>query len=361
MSPAPTTTHSRLLAVLALGLLATGPGCRAVDFYTPSLETPVPGELEPPRELSMVSLPAYRIEPPDVLRLEVMKAVPRPSYRLGAFDVLWVRAVGTLIDRPIDGYFLVEGEGMVTLGPPYGTVRVLGLTTVEAAVAIRRNLQLLLQNPEVTVQVVHSASTQPFSGFYDVEPDGVVRLHGFGEVHVAGMTVTEASRALEDELALSFDSPVVGVEVAHYNSKSYYVIMPAVGSGESLQRFPVTGNETVLDALGRIQQFSNLTSQVMWIARPAPDGLGAEQVLPVDWQAIARGGETKTNYQLMPGDRLYIVPDSVVGMNYYLATLTAPIERLLGIGTLGTRAIGGTNLLGRQYNGIRGRITNRQQ
>ncbi len=105
----------------------------------------------------MVSLPAYRIEPPDVLRLEVMRAVPRPSYRLDAFDIVWIRALGTLIDRPIDGYFLVEGEGIVTLGPPYGTVHVMGLTTVQAAAAIRQFLQRILQNPEVTVQVVRSA------------------------------------------------------------------------------------------------------------------------------------------------------------------------------------------------------------
>jgi polysaccharide biosynthesis/export protein len=162
-------------------------------------------------------------------------------------------------------------------------------------------------------------------------------------------------------LALSFDSPVVGVEVAHYNSKSYYVIMPAVGSGESILQFPITGNETVLDALGQIQQFSSLTSQAMWVARPAPDGLGAEQVLPVNWAAIARGGETKTNYQLLPGDRLYIVPDSLVGTNYYLGTVAAPLERLLGIGNLGVTTIGSGNLLGRLYNGRRGLITNRQQ
>jgi polysaccharide export outer membrane protein len=333
--------------------LAIGPGCRAIDFYTPSLQAPVADELEPPRELSMVSLPAYRIEPPDMLRLEVLKAVPRPSYRLGAFDKVLIRAMGTLLDRPIDGYFLVEREGIVTLGLPYGTVRLMGLTTVEAAAAVRQTLQLVLQNPEVTVQVISSASTQQFGGEYQVEPDGVVRLHGYGEVRVAGMTVTEASRALEQQLARSFDSPQVGVEVIHYNSKSYYVIMPGAGSAESVQRFPIMGNETVLDAIGQIQQFSNLSSKTMWVARAAPGGFGAEQVLPVDWEAIARGGQPKTNYQLMPGDRLYIVADNLVDMNHYIGTLTAPIERLLGISSLGVNTAHGSQVLGRRYNARR--------
>ena len=66
-----------ILAVLAIGVLAMATGCHAIDFYTPSLQSPVPPELEPPRELSMVSLPAYRIAPPDVIRIEVVKLVPR--------------------------------------------------------------------------------------------------------------------------------------------------------------------------------------------------------------------------------------------------------------------------------------------
>ncbi|MEN6451056.1 MAG: polysaccharide biosynthesis/export family protein, partial [Thermoguttaceae bacterium] len=303
-----------------------------------------------PRELSMVSLPAYRIEPPDMLRLEVMKAVPRPTYRIGAFDLLLIRVLGTLPDRPIDGNFRVDLDGVVTFGPPYASVRLQGLTTVEAAAIIRQTLSMILQSPEVTVQVLSSASTQQLTGDYGVEPDGVIRLHTFGDVSLAGMTVTEASQAIERHLAQYFDSLQVGVEVSHFNSKSYYVIMATGRSAESLQRFPVTGNETVLDALGQIQQISNLSSKTMWLVRPAPAGLGSEQMLPVDYEAIARGGETKTNYQLMPGDRLYIVEDSVLGLNYYIATVAAPIERLLGIGTLSTNLTRNSQTLGRRYN-----------
>ncbi|MCE5266388.1 MAG: polysaccharide biosynthesis/export family protein [Planctomycetaceae bacterium] len=337
--------------MLAGCMLAIGPGCRAIDFYTLSLQATA--DVESPRELSMVSLPAYRIEPPDVVRLEVLKAVPQPTYRLGAFDLVLVRTVGVLPDRPIDGNFTIDADGAVALGPPYGSVRVVGLTTTEAAAAIRQTLQLILQNPEVTVQVLHSASAQQFSGDYRVEPDGVLRLHGFGEVRVAGMTVTEASRAIESQLARYFDSPRVGLEVVHYNSKSYYVILPTAGSGESVHRFPITGNETVLDAIGEVGQFSNLSSKTMWIARAAPDGLGSEQILPVNWEAIASGGETKTNYQLMPGDRLYIADDTLVSFNYYLGKLTSPVERLLGVGNLGLNTVRSSETLGRQYNSNR--------
>ena len=52
--------------------------------------------------------------------------VPLPPYRIETFDVLQIRVLGTLLDQPVDGFFLVEGEGIVTLGPAYGRVRVVG-------------------------------------------------------------------------------------------------------------------------------------------------------------------------------------------------------------------------------------------
>ena len=57
----------QLLAVLALSLSVVAPGCHAIDFYEPSLLAPVPRAFEPPRELSKMSLPLYRIEPPERL------------------------------------------------------------------------------------------------------------------------------------------------------------------------------------------------------------------------------------------------------------------------------------------------------
>ena len=41
-----------------------------------------------------------------------------------------------------------------------------------------------------------------------------------------------------------------------------------------------------------------------WVARQAPANFGRDQILPVDWNAIAHGGVTDTNYQILPGDRV---------------------------------------------------------
>lgn len=70
----------------------------------------------------------------------------------------------------------------------------------------------------------------------------------------------------------------------------------------------------------------------------------------MDYEAIAHGGSTATNYQLMPGDRLFIAGDNLIAFNTFLTKLTAPVERLLGIGSLGTSFARSAQTLGREYN-----------
>ncbi len=339
--------------MLAMCLSAAVTGCHAVDLYTPSLQAPVPPAMEPPRELSMVSLPTYRIEPPDLLRIEVLKLVPRPPCPIEPQDVLQIRVLGALQGEPISGLHLVEGEGNVNLGIPYGMVRVAGMTTAQATEEITRHLKSMLQQADVTVQLARSAAVEQISGLHLVQPDGTLNLGRYGMVHVAGKTVTETTLAVEEQMGHYFDSPRVGVEVAGYYSKDYCVIVAGTFAGEMVTRFPITGNETVLDALGRMGGVSRVSSRTMWVARPAPDAFGAEQILPVDWAAIARGGSTETNYQLLPGDRLFIVDDSLIAINNCVHTFTDPVTRLLSILVLSSDAVRNSQTLGRGYNANR--------
>ena len=42
------------------------------------------------------------------------------------------------------------------------------------------------------------------------------------------------------------------------------------------------------------------------VVRPAPPGASPEQALPVDLDAIVKRGDTTTNYQILPGDRVIV-------------------------------------------------------
>jgi len=101
----------------------------------------------------------------------------------------------------------------------------------------------------------------------------------------------------------------VSVRVSAVNSKVYYVITAGGDKGDNIVRVPITGSDTVLDGLAQIQGIVSvpLWSQKIWISRPVAGPDRKEQTLPVDLKAIMTGN-TSTNYQIMPGDRLFIGP-----------------------------------------------------
>ena len=54
-----------LPAIVLGGLFAAVAGCQPFDHRHDPLAQPIPSPMEPAREKTKVSLPAYRIEPPD--------------------------------------------------------------------------------------------------------------------------------------------------------------------------------------------------------------------------------------------------------------------------------------------------------
>jgi len=325
-------------------------GCRSFDFYAKSLMSPLPGNLEPPRELSMISLPAYRVESPDVLQIEVLKLIPRPPYRIDIYDVLMIRVYGTPLDASIDNYYLVDAEGTVDLGPYYGKVRIAGMSIDEADSILTQYLAQILREPEVSIQLARTGGTQQITGAYLIQQDGIINLRRYGVVDVAGKTLTEVRKAIEEHLAEYFDAPQITVNVIGYNSKTYFVIQANSFEGENVTRFPITGKETVLDAIGAVGGLTSVSSQRIWIARPAPGTFGCEQILPVDYLAITRDASTATNYQLLPGDRVFIAEDELIATSNFINKLVNPVYQMLSMTQLGAAMSRGLQVMGRGFN-----------
>jgi RNA polymerase sigma factor (sigma-70 family) len=157
---------------------------------------------------------------------------------------------------------------------------------------------------------------QPVRGPHLVRPDGTLGLGTYGSVFVAGLTIEQARAVIGEAITnrlgaggKSLKEVIEGmsVDVLAYNSQVYYVITDLPGEGEQVHRFPVTGNETVLEAVAQVKSLAAAASRCrVWVARLPEKAGGPPQVLPVDWTAITREGQTRTNYQLLPGDRLYV-------------------------------------------------------
>src|SRR5260221_10618887 len=203
-------------------------GCQAVTKHTrynePQLGTIDPGQ---PKELDMVSLPPYIVEPPD-----------------------------------------------------------------ELEIAVRPTLSQLTQNTAV------------------VQSDGNLDLGFAGDVYVAGLTLAQVETKLAQHLQQFVTAeegrqkPQLEVSVRLNDatkSKFYYVIGTVTTQG----RFPVSGNDTVLDAILLAGLKSNSLPERAYLVRPLLNG-GPDHVYKIDWCAITKRGDTLPNYQLFPGDRIYV-------------------------------------------------------
>jgi polysaccharide export outer membrane protein len=219
-----------------------------------------------PRELNKVSMPDYVVEPPDLILVEVLEALP---------------------GRPISGERLVRPDGKITLGF-YGEIYVAGLTIAE----IKEKIVLHLRK-QIPDEVLGLIEQDEEGNFINVEPK---------------------------------DSNRVFVDVTAYNSKNYYIQGDVAAPG----KLPITGNETVLDAINYAGGLiPTAAPQNIRLVRPAPPGACCEQTLPVNLAAIISGGDPTTNYQLMPGDRLVVYRDPIVRTTIFIDRLAAPFQTVL--------------------------------
>lgn len=401
------------VCVVLVTTLILGGGCHATPKVAPQDLAAISSSV--PRELSKVSLPTYRIEPPDLLSIDVLNITPKSPYFLKAFDslgielqrspidrlqrgdMLAVRVPGALAEAPIDSVYPIEPNGLVNFGGLYGSVPVAGMTVAEATQAIQNQLKNVLADsratvslagagsqisgqypiqvggtidlgmpygvvmvaglsieqakqavyqhlarfynqPQVSVSLVSIGALQQIAGEHLVAPDGTVTLGTYGSVSVVGLTLAEAKMAIEYHLSQFLDRPEVAVNVFSYNSKVYYIITQGAGTGDRVYRFPVTGNDTVLDAISNVNGLEQISSKQMWIARPTPDPCQV-QLLPVDWDAVTAQASAQTNYQLMPGDRLFIAEDKLIAFDTGLSKILAPAERIMGFSILGAGAV----------------------
>jgi polysaccharide export outer membrane protein len=201
----------------------------------------------------------------------------------------------------------------------------------------------VIEPPDILlVESTQYLRDQPVYGQHLVRPDGTISLGIYGCVYVNGMTLDQARLAVAAKLAervKDVDPRNVVVDVFAYNSKVFYVITDGAGNGEQVYRIPITGSETVMDAIGQIGGLSPVSSKCnIWVARRGV-GHNGPQILPVDWIAVSQGGQTDTNYQIYPGDRLYVQSDIFRRINTALDKFLTPIERVMGTILLGSTVV----------------------
>src|SRR5262245_19855659 len=348
------TSKRRMFLALAsmLTALTCTMGCACRQTY-PSFDAP--------SELSKVALPEHVIAPPDILLIDAVTLIPRPPYLIKPLEALYiqVRIPGAKEDKaslvpgqPIDGIYRVEPDGTVNLGSDYGPVKVSGLGIPEAKTAIKTSLlKRFKADFDVQVALAESRAMQQIRGEHLVQPDGKIVLGTYGTVRITGLTLAQAKEAIEKHLSKYLQDPEISLDIAGFNSRVYYVIFDQDGAGQQVYRLPVTGNETVIDAIAELKGLPPGTFRKrIWVARPWGDDSGHENIMPVNWDAIASGGSTVTNYQILPGDRVFVSVDPWIAADNYLAKVLSPLERILGVTLLGNSTV--RNVAGQNNGGL---------
>lgn len=282
-------------------------------------------------------MPDYIIEPPDILTINAISLIPRSPYLLSQLDVVSISTAGLLEEGSIQGEYTVQPNGTIQLGFNYGAVNAAGKTVEQLQGEILGLLRKDYRNAQVWITLLQTSAQQQITGEHLVAPDGKVNLGTYGRVRVVGMTIEEAQNAVQAHLTRYLDNPKIAVDVLGFNSKVFYVVTQGAGLGDQVVIIPSKGNETVLDAIGQVQGLQSTSSTRMWVARPGYNDCGGDQILPIDWVAITQRGDIATNYQILPGDRLYVSEDKLVALDTAIAKIISPIERLFGVTLLGTQ------------------------
>ncbi|QDV27062.1 polysaccharide biosynthesis/export family protein [Aureliella helgolandensis] len=161
---------------------------------------------------------------------------------------------------------------------------------------------------------------------HTVQQDGTIDLGGYGRMQVVGLSVPDIQQQVQQsvlqqetakrhaKIGLASHSSQAGREAEEAEDYGVTVrlvsqergVVYVMGEVNAPGSYPIAGSETVLDALilaGGLSTRSNEHKVIL--TRPQPSGQ-ERLILPVCYHQILQLGDTATNYQLQPGDRIYV-------------------------------------------------------
>jgi polysaccharide biosynthesis/export protein len=136
-----------------------------------------------------------------------------------------------------------------------------------------------------------------------VLPDGQIELGAYGRMQVVGKTPEQVEREIQELInSQTRDAGPITVRLVGRQSKVFYVL----GEVNTPGAYPLIGRETVLDAIVAAGGLTDAADQsAISFTRPTmPEE--CRVVLPVCYREIVQVGDTSTNYQVGPGDRIYV-------------------------------------------------------
>lgn len=133
-----------------------------------------------------------------------------------------------------------------------------------------------------------------------VRPDGKISLPLLSDVQAAGLSPTQLTSQIEEQLRKVLVNPQVTVIVTQINSKRIYLLGEVTRGGA----YPLLPNMTVLQALssaGPFTQFANLKK--IYVMRSEN---GEQVMLPFQYKEVVNGHKPEQNVLLKAGDTIVV-------------------------------------------------------
>lgn len=207
-----------------------------------------------------------------------------------------------------------------------------GLSEGEAAQRIAE-LRRIAAEPEETYRI--NAGDRLLVTVYDhsdlnmntlVTPDGYIGIVFLGEVQVAGLTLAEASKKIEDGLADYVKKPAVGITATEIASQTASIVGAVANPG----LFPIYNGMRISDLYAKAGGSSvrNIDGQWLDVADFVHSAIIRDgKILPVDFMNAIMRGEPDDNLVLRKGDYVFIA-SRTESMVCLIGDVTRPHKRI---------------------------------
>ena len=292
----PSFHSSRLAVACALGITLMLSGCNTLA----SLGLPVGKSSNNLMEAakSISEAPGSSIALPTELAEQ-----PLPECVISVGDTVLIEPVSFESTIRLAGDQIVKPNGMISLGE-FGEFSVVGKSIEQLKLEIQALVDAQVRQRMETERAVQIATNQQRAALRtetDNSVDGAEELDE-DELESRRRAAPGAKHYMALEVRKSINQNRISVRLVNWASKRFYVL----GEVNSPGFYSYTGTEDVLFA---ITEAGGLTSKAdphqIILVRPTPCG-SCKIVLKTCYNHIVQLGDTSTNYQILPGDRVFV-------------------------------------------------------
>lgn len=241
---------------------------------------------------------------------------PLPNYFLDIGDSILVEAVKFDATIRLPGDQVIKPDGHISLGE-FGEYMAVGKTVQQIRVEVQQIIDdYIRQDREIAFEIERRRREDDrriadrrdreleTGDDNDVDvTDTDLSLSGSGNDLSLGTIEDEEARiALDRRISESILKNQISVRLVTWDSKKIYVL----GEVNSPGSFDYDGTHTVLDAIIEAGGLSSKANEhQIIVARPTTCS-SCRIVMTVCYDQVVQLGDTTTNYQLMPGDRVFV-------------------------------------------------------